>query len=71
MGLCRQGHPGTPDTGTPGTPASTARFVVPASRRFKVVQIGGTPGSALIATLAILLAVAMSFAPSTRAIKRR
>ena len=59
-------------TPTPTAPptGSTARPTPPATDTV-TPDVGGTSGSALIATLTILLAVAMSFALSTRAIKRR
>ena len=60
----------TAATPTPAPTGSTARPTPPATDTV-TPNVGGTPGSALIATLAVLLGVAMSFAMSTRAIKRR
>ncbi len=60
----------TAATPTPAPTGSTARPTPPATDTV-TPNVGGTPGSALIATLAVLLTVAMSFALSTRAIKRR
>ena len=60
----------TAATPTPAPTGSTARPTPPATDTV-TPNVGGTPRSALIATLAVLLGVAMSFAMSTRAIKRR